>query len=158
MKKLTFPGHVDEQGKLHINREKFADSLKQFSGKEINLQIEENRDYMIDSHRGYYFAVVVKECLFALRDTCGYDFNEKSKDDLDEVHDFLKKEFLRNGYKKENQFGEYITIPPSTTRLDDEGWREYLRKIIQFAAEFWNHEIPRKIGKYYFPDKEISYL
>lgn len=154
MKKLSFPGTVDETGKLHLNRQKFASDLKQFAGKEVRVHIEENRDFMIDSHRGYYFAVVVKECLIALRDTCGYDFDERSKDHIDEVHDFLKKEFLSNGYQKENAWGETITIPPSTTRLDDEGWREYLRRIIQFAAEIWSHEIPRKIGKYYFPDKE----
>jgi hypothetical protein len=155
MKKLTITGHVDESGKPISNRQRAIEWFKSIPNKGFKMTLEEDRDFMIDSHRGYYFAVVVKECLKALRDTCGYDFDETSKDDIDEVHDFLKKEFLSNGYQKENAWKETITIPPSTTRLDDEGWVNYLRRIVQFAAEMWQHEIPRKIGKYYFPDKEF---
>lgn len=156
-RKVTFEASVSADGKLLLDRADFANHVAKFAGKRLKVSLELDTDYIIDSHRGYYFAVVVKHCLIALRDVCGYDLDEKDKDDLEEIHDWLKKEFLNNEIERVGKNGEVMKIPSSTTRLDDEGWRTYLRRIHQFSAEMWGHEIPAKMAKYAFPDAEPIY-
>lgn len=157
-RKLKISGYKGDDGKLHFpSRGKiipFAERLA--PGTVVFLEIAEDESQHVKSHKGYYFAVVVRECGQALRDVCGYPIDPVK--DSDAVHEWLKKEFLHNWKKVKNMDGEEITLPPSTTRLDDEGWKDYLRKIITFAAEMWGYEIPRKTSKYFFPMEEPGRL
>lgn len=143
-------------GRLHFpNRKKIEQFTKSLGdGVRVVCEIREDESALVKSHKGYYFAVVVKHCVTALRDVCGYPVDPDLKGDLDLGHDWLKKEFLINSLEVKNNFGESITLPPSTTRLDDQGWKDYLTKIIVFAAEIWGYEIPVKMPKYSFPIQE----
>jgi len=148
-----------DEGKLHFpNRgaiEYFAKKLG--DGVRVILEIREDESEHVKSHKGYYFAVVVKHVAIALKDVCGYPIDPGIKSTLDSTHDWLKKEFLDNSVEVKNSFGETITLPPSTTRLDDEGWKMYLTRIIIFAAEVWVYVIPVKMPKFYFPTDEPKF-
>lgn len=146
------------QGSFHFPK---RDSLEAFQksfgdGVRVILTISEDETDLVKSHRGYYFSVVVKNVAMALRDVCGYMIDPERKEVLDMIHDWCKREFLTNSIEVKNMSGESITLPPSTTRLDDNGWKDYLTNIIIFAAEMWGWEIPRKLPKYYFPLDENS--
>lgn len=154
MKKLTYPCNIDEAGKTDLNRDSFRDGLGKFAGKRVKISIEEDRDAFIDSDRGYYWASVLKDCIRAVND-CGYSFDENDADDLEDMHLWLKDNVLKNGYTKTNSFGEEITMPASTKRLDGAGWRDYLDKIKIQAWERWHWVLQPKRSKGYFPEKEF---
>lgn len=154
MKKITFPCNVTEAGKPDVDRTLFADGLLKFAGKRVKISIEEDRDAFIDSDRGYYWASVLKDCIRAVNEL-GYSFDENDADDLEDMHEILKDRVLKNSYTKVNTFGEEIFVPPSTKRLDGQGWKSYLEKIKIFAWESWNYALQPKRSKGYFPDKEF---
>lgn len=59
----------------------------------------------------------------------------------DECHEFLKSKFNAQELVNE-ETGEFIQIPRSTTALNKEQFGEYISKIQQFASEFLNVVIP----------------
>jgi hypothetical protein len=59
----------------------------------------------------------------------------------EETHELLKARFNFSEIVNE-ETGECIQIPRSTTTLNKEQFGEYISKIQQFAAEFLNIEIP----------------
>lgn len=140
-----------KEGRLVFgNRERIVGFAHRLGdGVKVVLEIREDESAMIKSHRGYYRGVVVKHVATAMRD-CGYPIDPEAKQIQDAVHDWCKKEFLKNSIEVKGADGETITLPPSTTRLDDDGWKDYLTQIIAFAAEFWSYAIPTKIAKYSF--------
>ena len=168
MKPLRIAGHKEGkrgQGALRFPdrkgltaRKRIEDFAKRIpDGVAVVMEIRRDETELIKSHRGYYFAVVVFHVGEALREVCGYnEIDIRLKHWKDFVHDWLKDNFLDNALEVKNMDGETITMPPSTTRLDDEGWKDYLTKIIVFAADAWFYEIPVKMPKYTFPlDEDI---
>lgn len=155
MKKLTFPANVDEQGKLHLNREKFANDLKQFAGKEVTITVAKKVKHRSDNQNAYLWAVVYPCVLQGLIDV-GYDLD---RNDTESVHDWCKKEFLesRKIGKKDvtNAWGEFISMPASTTRLSTEEFNQYIERIGQFAAEYLSVAIPAPTADWMWPEKEI---
>ena len=82
----------------------------------------------------YYFGIVVPLIQKGIKDL-GTELTK------DEVHEFLKARF--NISEVVNQeTGEAISVPISTTRLNKEQFGEYIDRIQKFAAEFLNIEIP----------------
>lgn len=59
----------------------------------------------------------------------------------EECHEFLKAKFNSQELVNE-ETGEFIQIPRSTTALSKEQFCEYISKIQQFSAEFLNIVIP----------------
>lgn len=141
-------GKVDFPNRFKIKQ--FVDGLP--PGTKVWLEMKEDDTEHIKSHRGYYWAVIVPECAKALREVSGYPIDPNNKNDLEDVHEWLKKEFLNNAKKVKNNLGEEMTLPPSTKRLEDESWKDYLNKIIAFAGEIWGWDIPRKTSKYFLPE------
>lgn len=144
------------QGSFHFPK---RDSLEPFQksfgdGVRVILEIREDDTELVRSHRGYYFGVVIKHVATAMREVGGYMIDVDSKAILDAIHDWCKKEFLDNSIVVASSTGETVTLPPSTTRLDDGGWKDYLTKIIVFTAEIWAYVIPAKMPKYAFPTEE----
>ncbi len=136
-------------------RERLEPFQKSFGdGVRVILEIREDDTELIKSHRGYYFGVVVKHVAIAMRDVGGYMIDVEAKAILDAIHDWCKKEFLHNTLIVTNSTGKTVTLPPSTTRLDDNGWKDYLTDIIIFTAETWAYVIPSKMPKYAFPTDE----
>lgn len=152
MKKLTFPGHVDEQGKLHIDRQRFANDVRQFAGKEITLTIAKRSKRRSDSQNAYLWAVVYPCVLQGLIDV-GYDIEPN---DTELAHEWCKKEFLQNRkIEKKDVPGEFITIPSSTAGLSTEEFSQYIERIGQFAAEYLNVVIPSASAEWMWPEQEI---
>lgn len=145
-----------QNGKLHFPQ---RDRINNFTkiigdGTRIIMEIREDETELVKSHKGYYFGVVIKHVATAMRDVGGYMIDVDSKAILDAIHDWCKKEFLDNSIVVASSTGETVTLPPSTTRLDDDGWKDYLTKIIVFTAEIWAYVIPAKMPKYAFPTEE----
>lgn len=59
----------------------------------------------------------------------------------EETHEWLKSKFNLSDLINPTT-GECISIPLSTTRLNKEGFSEYISKIQQFASEFLNIYVP----------------
>lgn len=152
MKKLTFPGHVDEQGKLHIDRQRFANDVRQFAGKEITLTIAKRSKRRSDSQNDYLWAVVYPCVLQGLIDV-GYDIEPN---DTELAHEWCKKEFLQNRkIEKKDVPGEFITIPASTAGLTTEEFNQYIERIGQFSAEYLGVAIPAPTADWMWPEHEI---
>lgn len=152
MKKLTFPGHVDEQGKLHIDRQRFANDVRQFAGKEITLTIAKRSKRRSDLQNAYLWAVVYPCVLQGLIDV-GYDIEPN---DTELAHEWCKKEFLQNRkIEKKDVPGEFITIPASTTGLTTEEFNQYIERISQFSAEYLGVVIPAPTAEWMWPEHEI---
>lgn len=157
MKKVTFPASVDENGKLtNFNRSKFAESLKQFSGKEITLTVAKKVKHRSSNQNAYLWAVVYPHVLQGLIDV-GYDIEPN---DTETVHEWAKKEFLeaRKIGKKgiENEWGDFISMPASTTRLTTEECNEYIERICQFSAEYLSVAIPPPTADWMWPEELVS--
>jgi len=158
-RKITLHGWKEgERGKGKFNFPT-RDRITQFSnslgdGVKVIMEIREDDTELVKSHKGYYFGVVVKHVATAMRDVGGYMIDVDSKAIMDAIHDWCKKEFLDNALVVTSSTGETVTLPPSTTRLDDDGWKDYLTKIIIFTAEMWAYVIPAKMPKYAFPTDE----
>lgn len=155
MKKLSFSGHVDESGKLQIDRQLFASTVKQFSGKEITLTIEKRSKHRSNQQNSYLWAVVYPCVLHGLIEV-GYDIEPN---DTELAHEWCKKEFLENRKigKKDVQNGsdDYITLPASTTGLTTEEFNQYIERISQFSAEYLGVVIPAPTAEWMWPEHEI---
>lgn len=154
MKKLTFAGHVDDQGKLNIDRQRFANDVRQFAGKEITLTIEKKAKRRSDNQNAYLWAVVYPCVLQGLIEA-GYDIEPN---DTELAHEWCKKEFLENrkvGKKAvQNDSGDFITLPASTTGLTTEEFNKYIERIAQFSAEYLNVVIPPPTADWMWPECE----
>jgi hypothetical protein len=82
----------------------------------------------------YYFGLVIPLIQKGIEDL-GTELTKE------ECHEFLKAKFNYQEIVNE-QTGEFVSIPRSTTTLNKEQFGEYISKIQQFAAEFLNIEIP----------------
>lgn len=82
----------------------------------------------------YYWGLVVPLVQMGIKDL-GTDITKE------ECHEFLKAKFNAQELVNE-ETGEYIQIPRSTTALNKEQFCEYISKIQQFASEFLNVVIP----------------
>lgn len=152
MKKLTYPGHVDEQGRLQIDRQLFASAVKQFSGSEITLTIEKRSKRRSNPQNAYLWAVVYPCVLEGLIDV-GYDIEPN---DTELAHEWCKKEFLQNRkIEKKDVPGEFITIPASTAGLTTEEFNQYIERIGQFSAEYLGVAIPAPTADWMWPEHEI---
>lgn len=82
----------------------------------------------------YYWGLVVPMIQKGIKDM-GTELTKE------ETHEFMKARFNASDLVNEDT-GESVSIPISTTRLNKEQFGEYISKIQQFAAEFLSMEIP----------------
>lgn len=82
----------------------------------------------------YYFGLVIPLFQKGMQ-TKGMDVTKE------EVHAMLKARFNFSEVVNESD-GEFLRVPMSTTRLNKEGFSEYIAKIQQLAAEFLEIVIP----------------
>lgn len=134
MKSIERPGRITENGKLSVvNQESFLEWIKANKNKEIIVSIELRRNKRSGFQNNYYWGVVVPLVQNAINEL-GNEFTRM------ETHEFLKARF---NYK-EVEFieGHYIDVPVSTTRLDTQGFNEYIEKIQRFGSEMLGIYIP----------------
>lgn len=131
---IKVQGHIDETGKLNIYNMGLVNDWKMSNvGKEVSLIFKEHRRNRSNLQNGYYWKVVVPMVQQAMNEY-GNDF------DMDETHDFLKKEF--NYVEKEVREGYYLKVPRSTTRLNTVEFNDYKEKIQQFGSQVLGIYIP----------------
>jgi len=87
-----------------------------------------------DPQNKYYWAVVVPMVQEGIKNL-GHQLTKE------ETHDFLKGKFNSEEIVNE-ETGEFISIPKSTTILSKELFSEYIEKIQRFSSEFLNVVIP----------------
>lgn len=101
-----------------------------YEGKEIEIVLKKARSKRTDLQNRYYWGCVVETVRQALKEL-GHRL------DKDEVHYFLREKFNYKELVNENT-GESIKIPQSTTAMTKSEFVEYVEKIAQWCAEFLN--------------------
>ncbi len=137
MRKLTYIGTVGEDGKLKLSKPRKAamesDIAKMKAGRQIEI-ILNPLSRRSNSQNAYMWSVVyptIQERLQDLGNEC----------DTEQVHEIMKAKF--NSKKVFDEDGVvYAEIPQSTTTLSKEDFGIYIDKIIAWAAEFLQIEIP----------------
>lgn len=123
---------VKSEGKIQNPRtvKIFFDTLKDGKWKleAISMNSRSNQQ------NRYYFGLVIPLIQQGIKHL-GTDITKE------ECHEFLKAKFNAQELVNE-ETGEYIQIPRSTTALNKEQFCEYISKIQQFASEFLNVVIP----------------
>lgn len=114
------------------------------------IEITRIRDQRSGSQNAYYWAVVLPHVAIAMRETSG----EQEIDSYD-VHEFFKGRLLTR-HIVDRETGESIgVVTRSTAELTTEEFADYLNKIILWAAEYCNHEVPPANKIYDDPGTEL---
>lgn len=132
---LTYYGHVDANGTLHLPRKKVAKEVAVLAGKEVEVTIRRKRKRRTTPQLRYYWGCIVRDITITLR-----EMDPETGWTPDGVHEVLKAKFLplvrqwREFVNEET--GEAIREPLTTTKLtttEEEIYHDYCRK---WAAEF----------------------
>lgn len=133
--RLDVNGTIDANGKLLLNdRQSMEAWVKQHANHNITLSIDVRKKKRSNHQNAYYWSIVVpmiKDALIALGHTVT----------LEESHEMLKARF---NYKEivNEETGEVVQLPLSTTKLNTVDFCEYIERIQHFAAQFLNINIP----------------
>jgi len=129
-------------GNLKRNRNMIIDTLNQFEGKEIQLTIEKASKKRSNNQNAYYWGVVLKFLQIGIKDAWGENWT------IEKCHEFCKIQF--NIYERYNEdTGEIIRIPKSTTENTTTSQEEYHSKIRNFIFEWFGITVP-------LPNEEIK--
>ncbi len=126
---IYFSGKVNEQGTLEgIPRKKFADQLKHFAGKPIELIIRRKKKYRsIQQNKFLWLSYNL------ISDHTGFT--------PDELHEIFKGMFLKRE-KVNEKTGTLFTYTESTTALTTIEFMEYMERIVKFSAEEFGITLP----------------
>lgn len=139
---MEFNGTIkkNEEGKviLTIHRRKemdhFLSSLFSDPETRVVISIEKLKKSRSNAQNRYYWGQVVPIIQRGLIDL-GHDLNR------DEVHEFLKMNFNYTELVNEDT-GELLKVPSSTSKLSTKEFMEYIERISRFAAEMLHEVIP----------------
>lgn len=135
--KIRFFGRVTDEGELYIIHEgRFKSELKSLIGKEIEGEIKTKRKHRTLSQNAYYHGVVCGMIQNELKDKWGEIGISKQ-----EVHELLKVECNFKELVNEDT-GQFVTIPVSTSVLSTVEFIEYIEKCRQWAVTWLNLDIP----------------
>lgn len=123
-----------ENGKL-ANAKAVKKALEQFYGKAIKITIEPKRKRRSLSQNAYYHSVIVTHWQQLLREEHGVIYS------VQETHEFLKANFNKVDLVNE-ETGEVLTAPKSTTQNTTVQMEEYHEKCRQAAFDFFGAIIP----------------
>lgn len=110
------------------------DFIAKHEGKTIEINLKKARSKRSDNQNRYMWGVVIPYLQEGFKGI-GYHLSKE------EVHTFVKGKFNTLEIVNE-QTGETVTMPISTTQLTKTEFGEYLEKIFQFSAEFLGVVIP----------------
>lgn len=117
-------------GKLHIDdRERFAESVRQFSGRVV-LTLETYRRRRSNQQNRYYWGVVVEMVRDGL-EKLGHEYSPE------EVHEAMKWKFL-----KSHEDNTDLPTVKSTTILTTKEFEEFCENIRRWASEYMGVVIP----------------
>jgi len=134
--KLELNGHIDNEGKFTIaNRLRLQEWCRLNKGKNVVVCFKRKGSQRSNPQNRYYWGVVIKEISIRLRDL-GYLHLEDN-----DVHEMMKIKFCFEREINENT-GEVLDIPKSTTSLTTTEFCEYMDRIRDWAQEFLGIYIP----------------
>lgn len=134
MKKISIISDVNN-GNLKRNRGEITNSLKSFEGKTIKLTIEKFANKRSNNQNSYYWFVVIPILKDAILNEWGEVWSKEK------THEFCKMQF--NYFEKINEeTGEIVRVPKSTTENTTTTQEEYHLEIRKFTKEWFNVEIP----------------
>jgi hypothetical protein len=134
MKKIEINSKV-ENGQLIANRKAITDAIKSFEGNNIVITMEKRKKKRSNNQNSYYWSVIIPFMQQGFTDVFGEYFS------IQECHEALKGRFLFKELINEES-GEVIRMPKSTTELTTVEMELYHDQIRLFATEFLSIEIP----------------
>lgn len=131
---------VAQNGRLKItNRNGLVEDLLAMDGKQLVVTIEKKRKSRSLQQLRYYWGVVVPIVRSGLIDA-GWEREKVNSSEM--VHEVLKTLFCPKDEMYNEQTGEVMELPPTTTGLSTTGMMAYFSDIQRWAAEFLNIHIP----------------
>lgn len=124
---------VEVKGGSIVNKTQLIKMIHGLKDGKYIIEISANNKRSSQANR-YYWGLVVPLIQHGIKHM-GTDLSKE------ECHEFLKSRFNYEELVNE-ETGEVIQIPRSTTVLNKEQFSEYIGKIQQFAAEFLHTVIP----------------
>lgn len=122
-------------GTLKQNRTRIKDAIEAFEGRDIVLTLKRRSKQRSLNQNAYYWAVLIPLTYEGIKNTWGDVYDNK------QVHDFLKGKFLFTERYNE-QTGEVVQLPKSTTENTTIEQEEYHTEIRQFLKEWFNIDAP----------------
>jgi predicted phage tail protein len=141
MKKISINSSV-QNGILATNRKYIADVIKTFDGANIIITIEKRKKKRSNNQNSYYWSVIIPCMQDGFTNVFGEYFS------IQECHEALKGRFLYKELINEEN-GEVIRMPKSTTELTTIEMELYHDQIRLFGTEFLGINIP-------LPDSQIE--
>lgn len=136
---LTYFGSV-ENGNLKIrNRNSLILDLKSLEGKDVEIKISKKKKTRSLNQNSYYWACVIPIVKQGLIDN---GFDRAIINSTSVVHDFLKSMFCPKVELVNEETGEIITLPPTTTNITTTQMMDYFADIQQWASEKLQVVIP----------------
>jgi len=124
-----------QNGLLKRNRTLITDAIKSFEGKEILITFEKPKNKRSNSQNSYLWAVLYPITQQAIKNEWGEIWN------IEKVHEFYKIQF--NVIEKVNEdTGQIIKLPKSTTENTTTQQEEYHLQIREFLQEWFNITAP----------------
>lgn len=142
---------IIENGKLKIHDvHGMHEEISLLNDCEVEVIIRKKIKTRSFKQNAFYWGVVIpaiqkgiKELgeRLTLNETENWLIDFLASTDKDFTHTFLKQKFIDN-FKVDETTGEIIEVKQSTRKLNKENFAEYIERIIQFANEVLEIEIP----------------
>lgn len=142
---------IIENGELKIdNREGLFHELQLMKDGAVEIIIRRKIKKRSFNQNAYYWAVVIPAIQkgihelgerLTLNETENWLIDFIASTDKEFTHTFLKNKFIER-LQIDESTGEIIEVKPSTRKLNKEDFSEYLERVIQFANEVLEIEIP----------------
>jgi len=124
-----------QNGLLNRNRNLIMDAIKSFEGKEVLITFEKPKKKRTNSQNSYLWSVLYPITQEAIKNEWGEIWN------IEKIHEFYKIQF--NVIEKVNEdTGQIIKLPKSTTENTTTQQEEYHLQIREFLQEWFNITAP----------------
>lgn len=134
MKSIEISSSV-KNGKLFSNVNRLYKIIRSFEGKDILIKVSLLTEKRSNKQNAYYWGVIIPIIQELLENSQGVLLTKK------ETHEFLKSQFNYTERVNENT-GEILNFPKSTTENTKKEMEDYHEKIRRFSEEWFNVKIP----------------
>lgn len=122
-------------GKFKRNLPLILDAIREFEGKEIILSIQRAGKKRSNPQNAYYWGVIILLSSKIISESWGEVWTSER------THEFFKAHFLFDE-KYNDETGQIVKIPKSTTENTTTQQEEYHENIRQFIFEWFNINLP----------------
>jgi len=126
-----------KDGKLKRNRKLITDTIKSFEGKTIEITIEKNKKKRSNEQNAFYWGVVIP-----MVEQAYYDANGERVDKNYIHYSILIKNCAPFKTMVNEETGEVLELPYTSSELTTTMFCEYLISIQKFCAEWFNIVVP----------------